>query len=375
MRLQRILDGVTARLAARGSPAVDLRRVICLDDAQGPRRGCLLLLFGAGDTAPRFVAKAAPLPQARLREGRPVYEIEHANLEHLERLGLNDERRSTPEPLGLWRDGELLISMQSALRGELLKNLPGRRLFAPERTDSTVRPILEWWHRLQQRFGVRHTVLGASLYEQWVLAPVARFRLRFALDRDELEFLDRRFERQRRLLGLELPFMVEHGDFCPANIMREGDRIGVFDWEFPLRHRLPLFDVFHFFSSLRFPFRGWRGEATHFESFVEVYWGQSHVARTLRGALTEICTTYDIPREALGDLFVLALLRIANLKYEALLEIYGPPDTAVAPSDSRSRWRLAGGRSKDVPFAHIRDGVFENLRRVVREGLPPWLGD
>ena len=73
----------------------------------------------------------------------------------------------------------------------------------------------------------------------------------------------------------------------------------------------------------------------------------------------------------MGDLFVLSLLQIANLKFEALLEIHG--ESAEERPRPRAPWLSAGGTTKDVPFACIRDGVLQNLRVVVRRGLPPRL--
>ena len=81
-----------------------------------------------------------------------------------------------------------------------------------------------------------------------MLDPIARFRRRFLLEPDEGDFLSRRYEREKPLEGVELPLMMRHGDFCTANLVLQDSGVGVFDWEFPLRHRLPLFDLFYFFA-------------------------------------------------------------------------------------------------------------------------------
>jgi hypothetical protein len=367
--LDRILRGVMERLEPERRRSVDPARVVALDDSQGPRRGCLLLLFDAASDAPVLIAKGGPLAAARMRGGKSIYEIEFENLQALQRMGMNDSAPGTPEPLGLWRDDELLVTLQAGLPGRLLKNVPGPELFRPDALAPTLDAVLDWWERLQRLCGVQRAEVTEGFYETRILRAVDGFRRRFALEPDEIEFLERRFLDERRLAGLELPLMAQHGDFCPANMVQQGNRIAVFDWEFPLRHRLPLFDLFHFFGSLRFPFGGPRGESTHFASFVEVFWGEGYFQRALRERLRAICAAHAVPETAVEDLFLLALIRIANLKYEALVEIFGAPRAADAPT----AWEAAGGTDKDVPFACIRDGVFENLRHVVRAGLPPLL--
>ena len=178
-----------------------------------------------------------------------------------------------------------------------------------------------------------------------------------------------------RLLGAQLPWTVRHGDFCTANIVLQPEGVGVFDWEFPLTHQLPLFDLFSFFASIRFPFVGLRGESSHFDSFLDVFWGSSHLNRIFRESLHRVCAELEIPNELVGDLLVLSLIQIANLKYERLLEMNGieeQPRTGreVTDADKRLRWESLGGPAADVPFACIRDGVFENLRAIAERGLP-----
>jgi len=369
--LDRILRGVMERLEPERRESIDLSRVVALDDSQGPRQGCLLLLFDGESDAPGLIAKGWPLAAARMRGGKSIYEIEFENLQALQRIGMNEAAANTPDPLGLWRDGDLLVTLQSGLPGQLLKNVPGRTLFGADALDATLSAVFDWWEQLQRLFGVQRVRVTEGFYETRILRPVDDFRQRFSLERDEVDFLQRRFLDERRLAGLELPLMAQHGDFCPANMVRQGGRVAVFDWEFPLRHRLPLFDLFHFFGSVRFPFGGPRGESTHFASFIELFWGEGYFQRALRKRLRAVCAAHGVPSQGVADLFLLALIRIANLKYEALVEIHGTPEV----TDEKPAWEAAGGTAKDVPFAHIRDGVFENLRHVVRVGLPPFLRD
>jgi hypothetical protein len=304
-----------------------------------------------------------------------VLEIEHANLGILERSGINQGRRGTPEPLGAWRTGEDLVTLQTALAGTPLKNVPGRRLFSGPRLEETVGRVIAWWSELQQRVGVKRVVLAGDTYDSEVLSHVRRFTGRFRVSTAELALLASRFERERSLEGVELPFMVRHGDFCPANMVIEGEGgFGVFDWEFPLRHEAPLFDLFYFFASTRWPYSGLRGESGHFESFVEVLWRRSPLNRALARTMAEVCRKFGIPREALGDLLLLSCLQLANMKYEAYLVSVGEPSDPGPLDETQKVERWSRFPPMDLPFGRIHDGRLVNLGAFIERGFPWWAG-
>ena len=361
---------------ARGAGEFAAARFVCLDDAKGLTEGVISLIFPRDAAVPAVIAKCAPLASARWREGRPVYRIDYENLVELESIGMSLGARTTPEPLGVWDEDGVLVTLQSALDGELLKNVRGRTLFANGAAWQTVEPVLDWLAGFERRYGVERRVVDEATYRTAVLDPLTRFTHRFVLAAEERRLIERRLIDERRLLGGELPFTARHGDFCPANIFRGASGVAVFDWEFPLRRQLPLFDLFHFFSATRFPFKGLRGESTHFESFKQVFWGDNLMNRMFGLALARVTAALEIPASAVGDLFLLSLIEIANLKYDGLLEINRidrePDFDPVAADDEKlRRFRELGFADKDVPFARLSDGASENLRFLARCGLPP----
>ncbi len=359
----------------RGLGAIDIQRSVFLDDSTQRTEGCILLIFGDSSRIPLLVAKVAPTELAWTRAGTAVYQIEFENLVELERKGMNVGHRTTPEPIGMWVEDGILVTLQSALPGQLLKNVTGRPIFSTEQAPATIDGVLQWWLRFQRAFGLERREMTEELYRTEILSPLSLFRQRFVTGREEEQFLNRTFLEQRRLLGARLPWTVRHGDFCTANVVLQPQGVGVFDWEFPLAHQLPLYDLFHFFASTRFPFVGLRGESSHFDSFQEVFWGNSHLNRILRESLHRACTEFEIDAELVGDLLVLSLIQIANLKYERLLEMHGIEEESrtgreVTDADKRLRWESLGGPAADVPFACIRDGVFENVRTIAKRGQP-----
>ena len=355
-------------IAANPSFSVRTDRVVYFDVTNRRIDGSCYLFFAGEEESPTMVAKAA-----RTEAGKAVFEIEYDNLQQLHAMGMNREGPTTPEPLGRWTEGETLITLQSALRGTLMKNVPGNRLFAPDRIEANLDRVFDWWDRLQERFDPRRLRLSDEVYESEVLSEVRRFRRRYRLETDEEEFLERRFFNERPLAGVELPLMVRHGDFCAANMVMQEHGIGVIDWEFPLAHRTPLFDLFFFFSSMRFPFTGVGGEAAHSDSFVEVYWGKSYFTAAMRDRLIQCCRVFDIPTETLPDLLTLSLIQTANMKYDGLMashEMQENETETITDEEKVVVWSSFQRPDKDAPFACIRDGVYENLRHVVRRGLP-----
>ncbi len=370
--LDRLLQIVASRVDRPIAEAIRADRVICIDDTQFPRRGALCLVFLNDEREPGLVIKAGPLAALRRRGAKSLYEIEIDNLERLRERAINRDLPAAPEPIGFWEEGGWAVAAQTGLPGSLMKNVSGRALFRGVARERTFDRVLSWWGHFQRSFGVERRRIDEPLYNQIVRAPLTEFLRHFRTDPDERESLNRRFGVERGLMGLELPFMVRHGDFCPANVVLHGDSIALFDWEFPIEPQFPLFDLFHFFSACRYPHRGLRGESSHFESFREVYWGDGDFGRSVGARLSAVCADYGVPRQALGDLFLLSLVEIANLKYDGLMEIREtiPADTGAAPVT----WESAGGTDKNAPFFCVTGSVVQTVRQVVRRGLPPMFG-
>lgn len=365
----RVRRCVESYLAEQGRRDVRTDRVFYLDVTNREVDGYCYLFFAGEEPGPALVAKAA-----EGHAGRAVFEIEYENLRKLEGIGMNAEHRRTPEPLGRWDDDGTLVTLQSALPGALMKNVPGKALFSQSTAGATIGRVVDWWKHLQQLLGVQRHRVSEELYEHHVLEPIRLFERRYVETAEESELLDRRYRRERSLLGAELPFMVRHGDFCTANMALHGDRLGVFDWEFPLEHQIPLFDLFYFFSSTRFPHAGRRGESGHFESFASVFWEDHHLNRTMRRCIVELCEAFRIPQEAVADLLVLSLVQVANMKYEGLLAAHGAEETdgteLVSSDVKRDRWKRFEEPDIDLPLACIQDGAFRNLALVAQRGLP-----
>lgn len=365
--LQTIRRCVEASLDATERERIALDRFLCLDVSRGRLDGCCCLFFDRSGDEPRVVAKATRAP------GRmAAYRLGFDNLRKLDEIGFNSVRRTTPRALGCCEEHGMLVTLQSVLPGPLMRNLPARELFSKERAPHTIAQVGVWSGALAEAFGVERRTVDDATYEAEVLSLVRGFLGRYIVEPDEVEFLNCRFERERRLLGRELPFTVGHGDFCTANLVVQEAGIAAFDWEQPLTHRLPLYDLFFFFSSTRFPFGGFRRESSYSASLLEVFWGTSYLNELLRRSVAEACAAHAVPEDAVPDLFLLALLLRAERKYHVMLQAAGLEETEPTASeeDKRRLWRQLRGLAHDAPLFSCRDGVLESLRYAVRRGLP-----
>lgn len=346
-----------------------LDRVVSLDATRGAVDGSCFLLLGA-DGTPRFVAKAAQTPA-----GAAIFRREHETLCRLEAGGLNARGAGAPRPLGIREEAGLLVTVQSALHGRLLKNEPGTALFAGRHLQATLEALEAWYERFLRCLEADSRALDDAVYERDVAGEVHRFLARFRAPDADRRLLCERFLEARPLLERPLPLVARHGDFCTANMVLQPHGLGVFDWEFDLTPRTPLFDIFFFLSSTRFPYGGFRGESRHFDSFVEVWWGDSALSLSAKRFVRRIGERCDVGAEALGDLFLLSLVQVANMKFEALVEAAGrlhQPIARGAEDDAgrAAHWASLPRADKDVPFACIREGRLHNLAAVVERGLP-----
>ena len=349
-------------------------KTIIIDTTNGDIDGYSFLLFSGEKEMPECIAKLA-----RTGQGRMVYGIEHENLVQLGNLGMNRRFQAVPVSLGKWEDEELLITIQSALPGVLMKNAPGKKLFSRSVIPGTLGMVSAWLEEFQSLYGISRVKIDDIIYRQRVLEPLNLFRNRYMLSDEDDRFLSEIFEERSSLLGQEIPFMVRHGDFCAANIMMMPGNIGVFDWEFPIEHFFPLYDLFYFFSSLRFPFSGLRGETNHIRSFQRIFWGDGYIHGLMCERIQETCIQLDMPSTLVPELFLVSLIDVANLKYRSLEDSNSvrwelDVDQLVPDHEKMKRWSTFESPDMDAPFACVNNGVFENIKICAMKGLPDFTG-
>ncbi len=367
---QQIKELVKQFCIENGRYHVNVEKSLYLNRAAILNDGCTCMFFEDGKSEPTLVAKGA-----FANKRKDVYRAEHQVLTELRLIGINRDSPMVPEPLGIWDDGNRVVTIESALPGTPVKNLAGKDLFSPARHSTTIDQVVDWCKHLQSSFGIKQVRITDDVYQRDVIDLLNRYNRRFLTNNIESEFLEQRLFNEKRLLGLEVPYMVRHADLVTSNMVIHSGGIGVFDWEYPLNHLTPLFDLFIFFSSLRYPFTGSRGASSHFKSFICVYWGENYLNDKMRNCIQDLCKLFKIPLEAVADLFLIALLQRANMKFDSLLSKYGVTEndtTAEGLNDEKKplRWDALHYVDEDTPFARIKAGTFENIRYIADNGLP-----
>lgn len=336
----------------------DACRFVVLDSTHAFTDGHTILVFSNGSPFPRAIAKLA-----RTETGRAIFEFEFHTLEALHAAGMNTDRQRTPRPLGKFWNADYLLTLQSAFEGPPMKNVRGSDLFSPARVRGTFDQLSGWWDHFLSCFPPRVVTISRDRYHAGILSKHETFQEHFDVTPEIERLLKRHMVEGRRLEGVELPMTCRHGDFVAANIIQQDDGPGVFDWEFGLEADFPLFDQFMFFSSLRFPFSGSRSESDHFSSFTSVFWEESYLHREMCEQIRSFCRRYGIGDDVVGELFLLSLVEMANMKYASFAESGGCSETETM----RRRFRSF---SHNVPFSCIDAGISRSLQFVAEHGLP-----
>jgi len=86
---------------------------------------------------------------------------------------------------------------------------------------------------------------GEALRERIVRAPLAAYEAAFGDEAGEARLFARARRYADRANGVALPIVLEHGDFGPWNVFRDGRAITVVDWE-AARDGPPLCDLLYF---------------------------------------------------------------------------------------------------------------------------------
>lgn len=201
------------------------------------RERVLVLPFPRRGSAPAGVLKVSRLPAFNRKT-----EEEQAGMERV-RAALGGSGAETaaalPAARGVVRHGDLAVGIEEYAAGRPLLLTGGR--------TADLRLAVSWLTELHRRTESARAPWGEQEIAAWIEEPCSAFRRRFGSGREEERLFAAAREWADRLRGLPLPLVLRHRDFTPWNLLRDGRRLRVLDWE-GVRPGPPLCDLLHFLT-------------------------------------------------------------------------------------------------------------------------------
>lgn len=145
--------------------------------------------------------------------------------------GNNDFFKDTvAKPIHYSVENGYLLLIQRAMRGKtLIKKVRNNIFLSKQRLEHCLTIAVEWLTRLSTSF-----VIDRVEIEQTKLNHLT----------SKNPFLKRGYN---NLKGTEVPLILVHNDFSPRNLLYDGEKLSVIDWEYNTLDGLPLWDLALFF--------------------------------------------------------------------------------------------------------------------------------
>jgi aminoglycoside phosphotransferase (APT) family kinase protein len=218
-----------------GDPSL---RPVMITNGFGDLNRVVLLPFGPRDRQPRAVVKLGRLP-----ERNPLYEAEQNALVTLRTMLTPEVADALPRSLGGGRAGDQFVGAETFLPGRSL-GAPGGRWRAPLRRGIEDFELASRWITEFHRQAVVSTLWTEAEQREWVEAPIEQYLGAYVAGGEERALLEAARRCFASQLGRRLPIVWQHYAYAPWNIVREGGRIRVFDWE-GASPGLPLMDLLY----------------------------------------------------------------------------------------------------------------------------------
>jgi hypothetical protein len=251
----------------------------------------IVLPFSPDRERPDAVLKLSRVP------GRNVLcDTEQAALYRLrEHLG-DGLHRGLPEPLGSTRWGGISVTVESYLPGRVLSASSGdwHRLLRQKTTDFQV--AVAWLTEFNLQAQISASPWSEAEIQRWVEAPLARYREAFGVTPPESRLFTEIERLAQGLAGAHIPILWQHYAFAPWNLCRDGDALGVFDWE-GAEPGLPLFDFLYFTFHWHNAVSGLRNRLAQLRGFQQLFGsvpGES-ISEMMDSAIARYLRRLEIP--------------------------------------------------------------------------------
>jgi Phosphotransferase enzyme family len=189
---------------------------------QGSGAGAILFRFAADRHEPDAVAKVTPGADDELEALRRIAPA------------AGDAGAHVPVVLASGRLASSPFVLESVVGGRAAAGL----VAASSRETHELQGRLGDWLAHWNRACARTRPIGQDDVERLVLAPA----FRAGVDGSYLDFLR---SLGARAIGQSCPFVPTHGDLTLANVLVEGEELGIVDWEHASAESLPLTDLLY----------------------------------------------------------------------------------------------------------------------------------
>ncbi len=145
---------------------------------------------------------------------------------------------AVPVTQGLHELQSATVLVENRLKGPSVAHILERH---PSRGEKLIGRIGAWllnWHAMT----ATARPIAEKHVQSWFEHPVSRLRELGAIEAEHAESM---LALGRRAIGRTLPLVSAHRDLTGANILIDGERIGVLDWEEAALEQLPLTDFFY----------------------------------------------------------------------------------------------------------------------------------
>ncbi len=210
------------------------------------------------------------------------------------------------------RVGNVVVTTESVMAGATMFSRCGRRgVPIPARIDDLQRAS-GWLAEMHAATETRRYE-ACDVDQTGFMKFVTGYEAAFGFDEKERKLVDAALVHAASLRDVALPMVLQHRDFNPWNIVRNGDAIGVIDWE-GAREGVALVDLLQLCTNWFDLVRGAHDEekklAHYAELLIEPVIGDS-VVRGARDAIAAYLTRLGISPRAVPMLVLMSWLELA----------------------------------------------------------------
>ncbi len=288
---------------------------------QGTGVGKLIVfVLAAGERRPRCILK---IPRSRRENDSLAHE--YGMITELRRRRGPAGEAELPRPLAAPVVQGWQVVVETMLPGRLFSSeVPMGDRFTLAQAGQHLRLVRDWLVNWQRAAHPTLPVLTPADVQALVVGPIMEMQRTIDLRPHELVFLDQIGQRAEALVGRRVPLGFVHGDLRPGNILADGSRLCVLDWQFGEMRGLPLLDWFEF------GYRYYCDAASLEEitgdhdayraTFADVFLGAHPYARLLADETAAIADALAVPPDLVEMLLAMWLVDNSNKYLRFLTE-------------------------------------------------------